>query len=68
MARARSEMIIDLLDDFGFESDRFQIAWISGAEAARFARIMQEMRDRIRKLGPSPVKTENGQHMRVTHG
>ena len=54
-AMARSEMILDLLDDFGFEPERFHIAWVSGAEAAQFVQLVTKMNKRIKKLGPNPV-------------
>ncbi len=54
-ALARSEMIQELLDDFGFEPERFQISWVSGAEAALFVQVVTEMSDQIKKLGPNPV-------------
>lgn len=53
IALVRSEMIIELLDDFGFEPERFQITWVSSAEAARFAQVVTEMSKRIKKLGPN---------------
>jgi len=54
-ALARSEMIIELLDDFGFEPERFLITWISSTEAAGFAHVVTEMSERIKRLGPNPV-------------
>lgn len=54
-ALARSEMIIELLDDFGFEPERFQINWVSSAEAARFIQVVTEMSERIKKIGPNPA-------------
>jgi coenzyme F420-reducing hydrogenase delta subunit len=50
-------MIIELLDDFGFEAERFRISWVSSAEAARFAQIASEMSERIKRLGPNLVKS-----------
>ncbi len=56
-ALARSEMIIELLDDFGYEPERFRISWVSSAEATRFAQIVNRMSERIRQLGPNPTGT-----------
>ena len=37
MALARAEVIADTLEDLGYESERFQIAWVSSAEPERLA-------------------------------
>ena len=39
----------------GINEDRLRLEWISAAEGARFAGIIDEFTDRIRELGPSPV-------------
>ena len=39
----------------GFEEERLRLEWISAAEGARFAQIINEFTGQIRKLGPSPV-------------
>lgn len=49
---ARSEMIVELLEDFGYESERMSLTWLSSAEPDRFVRAVTEMTERIRKLGP----------------
>lgn len=54
-ALARSEMILELLDDFGFEPKRFRISWVSAAEDAKFVQIVSEMSEQVKKLGPNPV-------------
>ena len=60
-ALARSEMILELLEDFGFEQERFQISWVSGAEAAQFVELVTAMHAQVAKLGPNPVRPEGGQ-------
>ena len=37
---------------------------LSAAEGARFAQIAREMTDRIRELGPSPIRTKGGRELR----
>ena len=41
-----------LLEYIGLEPDRFQIRWISGAEAGKFRDTMIEFCSRITELGP----------------
>ncbi len=49
---ARSEMIKDLLEDYGYESDRFSITWVSSAEPDKFVKAVNDMTARVKKLGP----------------
>ncbi|MFQ5910158.1 MAG: hydrogenase iron-sulfur subunit [Thermoplasmata archaeon] len=46
-----------LLEEIGFESERLEMFNLSSAMAGRFAEIIEEMTERIRKLGPSPLRT-----------
>jgi F420-non-reducing hydrogenase iron-sulfur subunit len=48
----RTRNIIRLL---GLEPDRIRLEWISAAEGARFAQVINEFTEQIRKLGPSPL-------------
>lgn len=45
-----------MLGDFGLEPERFRIEWISAAEAERFAKVVTETVENIKKLGPSSYK------------
>ena len=61
MALARSEVIADTLEDQGFASERFQVAWISSAEPERLAEIFREMSVRLAALRGAPqVETVTG--------
>ena len=48
----RSDMIVQLLEDFGYESERFSLNWVSSAEPDKFVTAVTEMTSRIKKLGP----------------
>jgi F420-non-reducing hydrogenase iron-sulfur subunit len=56
-AEKRAEAIKLMLDDFGIETERFRLEWISSAEGPRFAQIVREFTEQIKQLGPSPYKT-----------
>lgn len=53
-AENRAEAITLMLEDFGLEEERFRLEWVSASEGPKFAKIMHEMVDAIRELGPSP--------------
>ncbi len=55
-AQNRAEAIQLMLDDFGLERERFRLAWVSASEGAKFAQVMAEVTDAVRKLPPSPYK------------
>ncbi|MHC4487786.1 MAG: hydrogenase iron-sulfur subunit [Planctomycetota bacterium] len=56
-AKNRAEGIYLLLEDFGLEMERFRLEWVSASEGVRFAHLMKEFTEEIKKLGPSPYKT-----------
>lgn len=45
-----------MLQDFGLEPERFRIEWVSASEGARFAQLVNNMVEDLKKLGPSPYK------------
>lgn len=47
----KTKSMVNLL---GLEESRLRLEWISAAEGARFAEVINEFTDQVRKLGPSP--------------
>ena len=45
-----------LLDVIGLGGERLEMYFLSSAEGARFAEIATEMTERIRALGPNPLR------------
>ena len=45
-----------LLDQIGLGGERLEMYFLSSAEGARFAEIATEMTERIRALGPNPLR------------
>jgi F420-non-reducing hydrogenase iron-sulfur subunit len=52
------KMLKKLLALTGLEPERLRLDWVSASEGQRFADIITEFTDQIRKLGPSPVSGE----------
>ena len=48
----RYHILSKMLEQFGIEKERFQLVWISAAEAKRFVEVVTKMTDEVRKLGP----------------
>ena len=57
-ARKRVERARELLEEIGLEPERLEMYNLSSAEGARFAQIVTEMDQRIRRLGPSPLRPD----------
>jgi len=55
-ARKRVNYTKTLLEEMGIEPERLEMYNLSAAQGQKFAAIANEMADKIRALGPSPVK------------
>lgn len=49
---ARMPLMRQVLLDLGIEPERFRYEWISAAEGEKFTRVVREMTEQVRKLGP----------------
>ncbi len=56
-AEERIGRMIKSLDKVGLEG-RLRLEWISAGEGRRFAEVIEEFTEQIRKLGPSPIMQE----------
>ncbi len=55
-AKSRADAISLMLEDFGLEPERFRLEWVSASEGPRFAQVVTEMVEQVRKLGRSPYR------------
>jgi F420-non-reducing hydrogenase iron-sulfur subunit len=58
-ARRKVEYVKKTLTEIGIEPERVEMYNLSSAQGARFAEIATEMVEKIRELGPTPVKNTN---------
>ena len=56
--RRRMALLRSLLKQFGLNSQRLELSWISAGEAEKFASTINDFIERITELGPSPYHTE----------
>lgn len=54
--RSRLERAKKIIDEIGIESSRLEIFFMSGSQGHAFAMAAETMTERIRKLGPNPLK------------
>ena len=55
MTLKRMAFMQELLDFVGF-GGRLHLEWISSAEAQKFVQVVGEFTEKIRRLGPNPLK------------
>jgi len=56
-ARKRVEYAKKLLDEIGVGGERLEMYNIAASDGPRFAEVAREMDEKIRAIGPSPIKT-----------
>jgi F420-non-reducing hydrogenase iron-sulfur subunit len=58
--RARLQRAKQILDEIGLGGERLDMFFMSGSQGHSFAMAAQTMTERIRGLGPNPLKSTNG--------
>ena len=51
-AMRRYRMLLRLLDRFGIERERVRLEWVSASEGDKFAKVVKELTETLKKLGP----------------
>ena len=57
---ARLQRAQEILDEIGLGRERMDMYFMSGSQSHTFAMAAQTMTERIRELGPNPLKTKDG--------
>jgi coenzyme F420-reducing hydrogenase delta subunit len=55
-AKKRVGLAKDVLAEAGIEGERLEMFNLSSAEGNRFAEIVEQMTERIKRMGPNPVR------------
>jgi F420-non-reducing hydrogenase iron-sulfur subunit len=53
-ALRRITLLKEVLKEFGIEPERLRLEWISASEGDKFAAVVRDMVDEVKKLGPNP--------------
>jgi F420-non-reducing hydrogenase iron-sulfur subunit len=61
-AQRRIFLLKKVIGQFGIEPERLRLEWVSASEGDRFAKVVTELVEEIRKLGPSPFKSRGRNH------
>jgi len=57
-ALRRITLLRRALKEFGIEPERLRLEWISASEGDKFAAVVRDMVDEVKKLGPNPLKAK----------
>lgn len=49
-----------LLEEIGMEGERVEMVFISASEGKRWAETISQMREKLKELGPNPLKQNRG--------
>ena len=55
-ARRRFALLKKVVETLGLESDRLRLSWISASEGQRYADVVDEFNEKIKKMGPNPIR------------
>ena len=55
-AMRRSFLLKKLLAELGLEEGRFRLEWIAASESHHYVKVINQMIEEVRNLGPSPLK------------
>ena len=56
----RMQNLIKVLGVIGIGSDRLRLEWVSAGEGQKFQQVVIDFTNKIKELGPSPFKKNNG--------
>ena len=55
-AAKRMFMIKSLMKNIGLDDKRFRMTFVSASEGAKWATVMEDVVNKVKELGPSPIK------------
>jgi F420-non-reducing hydrogenase iron-sulfur subunit len=55
-ALRRIALLKKVLPEFGIEPERLRLEWVSASEGDKFAAVVKDMVEQMKKLGPNPLK------------
>jgi coenzyme F420-reducing hydrogenase delta subunit len=55
VARRKFSMLKNFIEHVGIEPERVQFSWVSAAEGARFAGLIEKVVENVKRIGPSKI-------------
>jgi F420-non-reducing hydrogenase iron-sulfur subunit len=60
-ALRRVTLLKKILSSFGIEPERLRLEWVSASEGDKFAAVVKDMVEQLKKLGPNPLNADEVQ-------
>jgi F420-non-reducing hydrogenase iron-sulfur subunit len=54
--RRRFAVLKKVVEGLGLEPDRLRLSWVSASEGQRFADVVNEFNEKIKEMGPNPIR------------
>jgi F420-non-reducing hydrogenase iron-sulfur subunit len=61
----RIRLVKKLMEEAGLEPERLRLEWVSASEGEKFSKVVTEFTEQVRKLGPSKVKKDEIERIKV---
>jgi heterodisulfide reductase subunit A len=68
LMKTRIERLISMVEDFGLEPERIRVEWVSASEGKKFADVITDFVEDLKRLGPSPLRPVEEQEAKVERG
>ncbi len=56
-------MLKPLLETVGIDPQRLRLEWVSASESTKFAEVVDDFVDQLKKLGPNPLRRLSFAHV-----
>ncbi len=63
--RRRIALLKMLLEQYGLDPDRLHLEWVSASEGLKFQSTIKDFTEKIREMGPNPLKEAEEESARV---
>lgn len=63
--RRRIALLKMLLEQYGIDPDRLHLEWVSASEGIRFQATIKEFTEKVREMGPNPLKEAEAESKKV---
>ncbi|NYT11940.1 MAG: FAD-dependent oxidoreductase [Methanomassiliicoccales archaeon] len=68
LMKARIERLISMVEDFGLEPERIRVEWVSASEGKKFAEVITDFVEDLKRLGPSPLRPLDEEEVKEEKG
>jgi len=68
LMKSRIERLISMVEDFGLEPERIRVEWVSASEGKKFAEVISDFVEDLKRIGPTPLRPVGDQEIKEEKG